>query len=90
MTWDTLTDNEFMPKTITKLKRKHRNRIWKDSFGELWYFNPIHQDWDMLVSTTYGNSRESEGFIPAAHQIDQAGAKPFTAVATAVFHEDHE
>lgn len=77
-----------MAKTATHLKHKHRDRIWKDRNGELWYFNGLTKNWTTLVSLTYGNSRESAGFVPVAPQQSQDEAGPFTKVTTAVYWEE--
>lgn len=79
-----------MPKTINTLKHRHRNRVWLDREGQLWFFHPMFKDWVTLVSLTYGDSRDSEGFIPVPAQIFMREVSPFTAAATAVYYEDAE
>lgn len=75
--------------TVKELVTEHRDRVWIDPQGELWFYHGFDQKWLTLCSLYYNNSRESEGFIPLDLELeDQHTAGPFTAVATAVYYEE--
>lgn len=50
-----------MPKTVAKLKAKHRNRIWRDEEGDFWYWDSELEHWTVLLADIdhYG---KPEGF----------------------------
>lgn len=35
--------------TVTKLKKKHRDYIWKDEEGDYWYYDSDEEQWCVLV-----------------------------------------
>lgn len=37
-------------KVVTKLKKKHRNALWHDEDGDVWFYNRMHRKWESLTS----------------------------------------
>jgi hypothetical protein len=45
-----------MPRELTK---KHRNRVWKDSCGDIWFFSEPHGNWLSLLASLEGYNVET-------------------------------
>lgn len=35
---------------VTKLKKKHRNSLWRDEDGDIWFYNRAHRAWESLTA----------------------------------------
>lgn len=57
-----------MKKTVTKLKKKHRDYIWKDEEGDYWYWDSTEQQWCVLMADIEGGFYISTEFDPAYYQ----------------------
>jgi hypothetical protein len=42
-----------------ELKKKHQNRVWKDSCGDIWFFDERHLRWMCLLASLSGYHSET-------------------------------
>jgi hypothetical protein len=64
---------------VKKLKDKHRNRVWRDSDGDLWYYDPQLLRWTVLLhenGDTIGFQLDPDWFTDTPD-----GYGPFKSVA---------
>ncbi len=44
----------------TELKKKHRNRVWLDSDGDVWFWNSGLNAWNVLCAGAGGYSNDDD------------------------------
>lgn len=53
-----------MKKTVTKLKAKHRQGIWRDEEGDFWYWDAVKYKWCVLMADYDGGFHINRTFDP--------------------------
>lgn len=54
-----------MPKkTVTQLKKKHRDHIWRDEEGDYWYWDAIKLAWCVILADLDGGFYISDKHDP--------------------------
>lgn len=53
-----------MKKNVTKLKKKHRDYIWRDEEGDYWYWDTIKETWCAILGDMEGGFHINDRFDP--------------------------
>lgn len=67
----------------TKLKKRHRNSVWRDGEGDLWFWDAYTQQWRVLMADLDGGYHTSGEFHPKYY-------RDFKRVATSRFGPDED
>lgn len=69
-----------MKDTVTKLKKKHRDYIWRDEEGDYWYWDAIKHQWCVLMGDEEGGFYTDDRFDPAHYNsFDRIAASIWVA-----------
>lgn len=59
-----MTDASNTVKTVNRLKKKHRDRLWMDCEGDIWFFNHDTDQWNVLMRGINNDWHVSTKFSP--------------------------
>lgn len=65
-------------KTVAKLKKKHRDYIWRDEEGDYWYWDSITAKWTVILADyADGGFYTTNRYDPIYYNhFEQVGASP--------------
>lgn len=66
-----------MAKIVTRLKKKHRDHIWRDEEGDFWFWHPELDKWCVLLASAKGGFHVNPHYDPQFYShFERVAASP--------------